>query len=266
MVRAPACDWSGRPSLQAPRGQRVPRTLSVVVRAMRRTDARVRGRCPAASTVGVHRRLSTDGHGRGPQGAHSGFACGAEPSPGTRGSGPGPGRAGVVRAVQPAYPRTAFRVPGSAGWLRRAEMLKRDARYGNGQGSVVSRWRRLDRRYPASRVARAAAARLPRRDMTRADGQRRRTRGLRACSWIRFILLSCTCQCRDVPVCADADRVYGAGLPGAAGPYRDIRASTEPARMAIGLDQSAETDRRGRRTMLSPEVHNVTAALRPACG
>ena len=38
-----ACDWSRRPSLQAPRGQRVPRTLSVAVRAMRRADARVRG-------------------------------------------------------------------------------------------------------------------------------------------------------------------------------------------------------------------------------
>ena len=33
----------------------------------------------AARTVGTHRRLFTDGHGQGPRGAHSGFACRAEP-------------------------------------------------------------------------------------------------------------------------------------------------------------------------------------------
>jgi len=71
-------------------------------------------------------------------------------------------------------------------------------------------------------------------------------------------------KCRDVLICARADRVYEAGVPGAAGPYRDIRASTEPARMAIGLDQSAETGHRGRWTILSPEGHNVTVALKPS--
>jgi hypothetical protein len=53
-----------------------------------RRPGRLRGRC--------NRRLSTDGHGRGPRGARSGFACGAAPgaAPGTR-----VGRLAIARCV-----------------------------------------------------------------------------------------------------------------------------------------------------------------------
>jgi hypothetical protein len=45
------------------------------------------GRRPAARTVGVHRRLSTDGHGRAGLAACSGLTCAAESSVHSRTSG-----------------------------------------------------------------------------------------------------------------------------------------------------------------------------------
>jgi hypothetical protein len=47
-------------------------------------------------------------------------------------------------------------------------------------------------------------------------------------------------------------------MPGAAGSYRDIRASTEPARMTIGLDQYPHAGRARTYVMPSSAIRNVT--------
>src|SRR5262249_3891214 len=62
-ARAPGRDESRRSSLQAPAGQRVPRTLSVAVRATQRLDAHVHGRIAdsVGATGSVKRHLPSSG-------------------------------------------------------------------------------------------------------------------------------------------------------------------------------------------------------------
>ncbi len=76
-------------------------------------------------------------------------------------------------------------------------------------------------------------------------------------------MLNCIGECRDVPFHARAHRVRGAEVPGAAGLYRDIRASTELARLGIGLDQSAKTRYPQREIGQERLMRNVTVTRCP---
>ena len=81
----------------------------------------------------------------------------------------------------------------------------------------------------------------PGRSMVRRQGLEPRTRGLRATPCVQFFSFNPVIGCCDVPFHAGGDPVGVAGVPDAAGVYRDIRASTESPRMAVGLDQSVKS-------------------------
>jgi hypothetical protein len=62
-----------------------------------------------------------------------------------------------------------------------------------------------------------------------------------------------------VPFRADVAPACEIGVPGAAGVYRNIRASTEPPPMAIGLDQSVKTGSSPGATRRVTALQSVTA-------
>src|SRR5690349_12143293 len=84
-------------------------------------------------------------------------------------------------------------------------------------------------------LKRSSAGRL--RDLTRGDDQCRCTCGLRVrCSDAYFRKLESQ-ECCDVRSCTATSRGKMTGMPGCAGPYHRVRASTEQAQNHKGLDQ-----------------------------